>query len=54
MMRQTSDAMVRAMGVKMHANRPAFPMMAIVDETATWGLFDLGFTKVVVLKIQLL
>lgn len=29
MIRQTREAMVRAMGVKIHAKRPAFPMMAV-------------------------
>ena len=29
MMRQTREAMVRAMGVKMQAKRPALPMMAV-------------------------
>ena len=30
MMRQTSDAMVKSIGVKIQAKRPAFPMMAVV------------------------
>ncbi len=30
MMRQTKEAMVRAMGVKIQAKRPAFPMMTVV------------------------
>ena len=30
MMRQIREAMVRAMGAKMQAKRPAFPMMAVV------------------------
>lgn len=29
-MRQTKEAMVRAMGVKIQAKRPAFPMMTVV------------------------
>lgn len=30
MIRQTREAMVKAIGVKMQAKRPAFPMMAVV------------------------
>lgn len=29
MIRQTREAMVKAIGVKMQAKRPAFPMMAV-------------------------
>lgn len=29
MMRHTKEAMVRAMGVKIHAKRPAFPMVVV-------------------------
>ena len=31
MMRQTREAMVKAIGRKMQANRPAFPMMAVFE-----------------------
>lgn len=31
MMRQTREAIVRAIGVKMHAKRPALPMAAVID-----------------------
>ena len=30
MIKQTSEAMVKAIGVKIHAKRPAFPMVAVV------------------------
>lgn len=44
MIKQIKEAMVRAIGVKIHAKRPAFPMMAVVK----WFLrLKLLLTKVV-------
>ena len=39
MIRQTSEPMVRAMGVKMQAKRPALPMVAVGGGTVVgWGV----------------
>lgn len=36
MMRQIREARVRAMGVNMHAKRPALPMVVVVDGGEVW------------------